>query len=192
VSDEQSPTVKELERQVLADIKAQEQYKVAAEVAKRRQQFEAAYLLREREAERARARLLKPMEQQAIFGVALSRVKRMLRPTYPLEHLPLPEEVVVILEGAFGIDEGAPTLLSNVVTTLIRCLVTGEGEHRRQARQRGQQGLEGEALGPFVDVPIVADWPGDASPAVCVQLVCGWALGYKERQDAQNALRQGE
>ena len=186
------PTDKDLEKEVLAERQAEEKRQIAEEVARKQAALESKRLLQAREAEHKRAQLLRPMDRQAIFGVTVDSVTRRLPQKYPLENLPLPENVVVILEEAFAIPEDCPTLLSKVCTTIIHNLVTGEGEQRRQAQAKGVEALEEGSLGPLVDVPIWLEWVGASSLAVCGQLVIAWALEYKARRSAQEALLQAE
>ena len=179
-----------LEKQVILDRKLEEERQIAAEVQRRQEAIEAEGLRREIAEERERERLLKPMEQQAIFGIALSRVKRMAPQIYPITYITLPEEVVDTLDAVFDLRD-EPTGLSKTVSTLVKCFGMGTGEQRRQARNTAKEYLQGR-VGPTVLVPILVDMVGDYGLEAAEQLVTGWMVSFLARKEAQEAaLKEG-
>jgi hypothetical protein len=177
--------LKELEVQVRAERVAEEKRAVAEEAKSRLAQFEAEKRWKERKEAEERERLLRPMAQQAVCGVTGGRVKRMLPAIFPIECIQIPEQIVTILEHAFGLEDDR-TALSKVTTTLLRCLGGGDSQHRKEARNKGAGYLAQRRSGPTVEIPIALD--GIPRLEDCVPMICGWAIGYLERQEEQEVL----
>ena len=57
--------------------------------------------------------------------------------------------------------------------------------------KKGAEYLEGRK-GAVVGVPILREKLGASSVELCTELVCGWVSAYLEREEAREALLQGE
>lgn len=170
----------ELEKQVRADKQAAEELAIAQEIQRRQHELEQAQLLKEIKEQSARERLMRPMSQQAICGISSSRVVRQLPQDSPVLFIRLPMEVVAILEDAFEIR--SPEALTKFLSTLVQCFAGGDGKYRKEARMFA----EGKLTEPscFVPMLVVAGY----SPEFCSQLISGWSLGYRARQESRDAL----